>query len=658
MSHIQRLHLSHKFMILGFLALLMAAIPTALYVHGVLDDMAKTRQEIDGTAPVIALQKVVQLMQQHRGLSAGMLSGNETLAARRPGIAAAQAKAMQAVDERLASRNATASAVSTWGELKKRWAELEQTVANRQLKTAESTQQHTRLIASLMLLSETLLDDYNLAQDPGEDTSALILGTLVHVPSLAEKLGVMRAQGSSFLTQGSLPPESRATLVALQQRVNELYGDTTRNLDKATRVDAGLKTALGARIEDLKTRVSKTVALADKELISASQLALPAPEYFDEFTRTIDGLFEFNAIAMQQLVEKLDARVAAERQDMTLTLGFLLLLTALSVVLATAFVRSITRPIHEAIVVARSVAEGNLGLQVQVVGNNEIAQLMGALHGMQQSLVQVVSSVRQGSESVATASAEIAQGNQDLSARTESQASALQQTAASMEQLSVTVKHNADSAQQANQLARTASTVAAQGGEVVAQVVGTMKGINDSSQKIADIINVIDGIAFQTNILALNAAVEAARAGEQGRGFAVVASEVRSLASRSAEAAKEIKHLITASVERVTQGSTLVDQAGTTMNEVVTSIRRVADIMGEISAASAEQSAGVAQVDQAVAQMDQATQQNAALVEEISAAAASLRSQTQDLMHAVSVFKFDAGVVRLPAPSRPAALAF
>ncbi len=657
MSTIQRLHLSHKFMILGLLALLMAVIPTALYVNNALTMMAKSRQEAEGTAPVIALQKVVQLMQQHRGLSAGMLSGNDTLAARRPGVATALTQAMLVVDGHLADGGATAAAASNWGDLKKRWTELEQAVVSRQLKTAESTQQHTRLIAALMLLSETLLDDYNLAQDPGEDTSALIMGTLVHVPHLAEKLGVMRAQGASFLTQGQLPPEGRAMLVALQQRIHELHGDTTRKLEKATRVDANLKTALAARIDELKARIGKTMTLADKELLSASQLTLPAPAYFDEFTRTIDSLFEFNAVAMQLLVDKLDARVAAERRGMVLTVGLLLLIMAAAIALATAFVRSITRPIQEAITVARSVAEGNLGTRVQVIGRNEIAQLMEALQGMQQSLVQVVAAVRQGSEQVATASAEIAQGNQDLSARTESQASALQQTAASMEQLSATVKHNADSAQQANQLARTASTVAVQGGEVVAQVVDTMKGINDSSQRIADIITVIDGIAFQTNILALNAAVEAARAGEQGRGFAVVASEVRSLASRSAEAAKEIKQLITASVERVEQGSALVDRAGNTMSEVVSSIRRVSDIMGEISTANAEQSAGVAQVDQAVSQMDQATQQNAALVEEISAAAASLRAQTQDLMHAVSIFKFDTGMARLPSSARAVALA-
>ncbi len=244
---------------------------------------------------------------------------------------------------------------------------------------------------------------------------------------------------------------------------------------------------------------------------------------------------------------------------------------------------------------------------------------------------------------MATASAQISQGNHDLSGRTESQASALEQTAASMEQLGSTVTQNADNARHANELARSASSVAVQGGEAVARVIATMKDINDSSRKIADIIGVIDGIAFQTNILALNAAVEAARAGEQGRGFAVVAAEVRSLAGRSAEAAKEIKALIGASVGRVEVGATQVDQAGQTMTEVVQAIQRVTDIMGDISAASAEQSAGVGQIGEAITQMDQVTQQNAALVEEMAAAATSLQNQAQDLVQTVAVFQLGAG---------------
>ncbi|MFA9273994.1 MAG: methyl-accepting chemotaxis protein [Candidatus Aquirickettsiella gammari] len=291
---------------------------------------------------------------------------------------------------------------------------------------------------------------------------------------------------------------------------------------------------------------------------------------------------------------------------------------------------------------AQRIGQGDLSQTVEVRSGDEIGQLLSSLGEMQASLSSVVLSVREGSESVASVSTQIAQGNLDLSGRTESQASALEETAASMEELSSTVKQNADNARQANQLAQSASGVAIQGGQVVSQVVDTMRGISESSKKISDIISVIDGIAFQTNILALNAAVEAARAGEQGRGFAVVASEVRNLAGRSAEAAKEIKHLINDSVARVEQGTLLVDQAGNTMSEVVTSIQRVTDIMAEISSASIEQSEGVNQVGQAVTQMDENTQQNAALVEEMAAAANGLENQAKDLVASVAVFKLNA----------------
>ena len=298
--------------------------------------------------------------------------------------------------------------------------------------------------------------------------------------------------------------------------------------------------------------------------------------------------------------------------------------------------------------VAKAVAEGDLTTQIQVKAG-DTHSLMAQLAAMQQALTRAVTHVRNGSENVATASAEIAQGNQDLSSRTEQQASALEQTAATMDELGATVRNNADNARQANQLALGASTVAVKGGDVVEQVVQTMKGINDSSRKIADITSVIDSIAFQTNILALNAAVEAARAGEQGRGFAVVASEVRNLAQRSADAAKEIKLLINASVERVAHGTALVDQAGHTMGEIVGAIKRVTDIMGEISAASTEQSSGVAQVGEAVSQMDRATQQNAALVEQSAAAAESMKQQAQQLVQAVAVFRLRAGATAAPA---------
>ena len=301
--------------------------------------------------------------------------------------------------------------------------------------------------------------------------------------------------------------------------------------------------------------------------------------------------------------------------------------------------REIVQPLVAAVDIANSVASGDLTRQIHGGGRDEVGTLMRALQQMQVNLVRLVDNLRLGSEGIAAASAQIATGNHDLSARTENQASALEQTSASMEQLGNTVRHNADNAQKANQLSHQASLVASQGGAVVEQVVETMKDITQSSRKIADIIGVIDGIAFQTNILALNAAVEAARAGEQGRGFAVVAGEVRSLAGRSAEAAKEIKRLITDSVERVEKGTVLVDQAGATMQEVVASIHKVTALVEDISAASSEQAQGVGQVGAAVGQMDQATQQNAALVEEMAAAASSLRTQAHDLVQVVAVFR-------------------
>ena len=340
--------------------------------------------------------------------------------------------------------------------------------------------------------------------------------------------------------------------------------------------------------------------------------------------------------------EEYEAARARHGTIRLLVLGAILLGLALAAVLGTLTVRSIGRELggepREAAGIARRVASGHLDAPILLHPGDQ-ASLMAQLKTMQDKLSQVVQSVRGNAESVATASAQIAQGNLELSSRTEEQASALEQTASSMEQLAATVRQNANNAQQAHQLARSARDVAARGGAVVNEVVETMKTINESSRHISEIIAVIDGIAFQTNILALNAAVEAARAGEQGRGFAVVAGEVRSLAQRSAEAAKQVKSLITASAQRVEAGTALVDNAGTTMHEIEQSVQGLADLIAEISTASSEQSAGVSQIGDAVNQMDRVTQQNAALVEESAAAADSLKSQSQQLVQVVSVFK-------------------
>ncbi len=430
------------------------------------------------------------------------------------------------------------------------------------------------------------------------------------------------------------------------------------HLKQMERVVAGLdrldrEIEAGSAAQPLVDKLRSALKAAAQGYQSAHAAFVAAGHDFQAGDKAAKGVDRDATALLDELRQRLSAdeaqataqaKVEAHRAT-RIALAVMAVVSALSLAGAVWLVRQITRPLQGAVRIAQRVAGGDLSGEVRATTRDEVGDLMQALHDMQHSLSVLVHGVRQGSDGVATASAQIASGNNDLSARTESQASALQQTAASMEELSSTVRQNADNARQADQLARSASEVAARGGEVVGQVVETMKGINEASRQIAEIIGVIDGIAFQTNILALNAAVEAARAGEQGRGFAVVASEVRSLAQRSAGAAKEIKSLIGASVERVERGSTLVDQAGSTMTEVVGAIRRVTDIVGEISSASSEQASGVTQIGESVAQMDKSTQQNSALVEEMAAAAVSLQHQADELVQTVASFKTGAGAL-------------
>ncbi len=474
----------------------------------------------------------------------------------------------------------------------------------------------------------------------------------------------LRNTNSGVQRAAAIAKSSDASLIAYFAPATALSIKETNELQKfiEEQMDTPEKKALYDKVGELRKAY-----LAAREEVSKAKLAGDMEGANRIFNERFEPTSRSYLAGVQQMVDTeralLDA--AAERsKEMRASTSLMLVVfgvlsLGLGLVLAWLLVRSITHPLRRAVEVAEAVAAGDLTSRIEVTTKDETGQLMHALKGMNGSLAKVVGEVRHGTDAIATASGQIAAGNQDLSSRTEEQASSLEQTAASMEELTSTVKQNADNARQANQLAVSASEVAVRGGGVVSQVVDTMGSINSSSKKIVDIIGVIDGIAFQTNILALNAAVEAARAGEQGRGFAVVASEVRNLAQRSGAAAKEIKGLIDDSVDKVEAGSRQVAEAGRTMDEIVDSVKRVTDIMGEITAASQEQSTGIEQVNQAIAQMDQVTQQNAALVEEAAAAAQSMQEQAASLVESVSVFKLDSDnaprpLVQMQARVQPA----
>ncbi len=424
----------------------------------------------------------------------------------------------------------------------------------------------------------------------------------------------IQREWQAYMATTLTPEEAR-----LAQEADRLFGPANQGIDR-----------LESSLRSLSGNVEGQLGEFDGPLYSA----------IDPISEKITELVDLQLRVAKEVAEQADVQY---RQAIAITSAMAVVAVVIAAFMGWWITRSITVPIHEAVALANTVASGDLTSQIQPDGKDETADLLRALKAMNDSLVKVVAEVRQASDSITTGSAEIATGNADLSARTEGQASSLEETAASMEELTATVNQNAETARQASQIARHASEAAEKGGVVVGQVVSTMHEISGSSQKIADIISVIDGIAFQTNILALNAAVEAARAGEQGRGFAVVAGEVRTLAQRSASAAKEIKELIHKSVERVQAGSTLVGAAGESVNDIVVQVRRVSDLIAEITAASHEQAGGINQIGDAVQQLDQVTQQNAALVEESAAAAESLKLQAARLSELVSVFKLAHG---------------
>ncbi|WEF30683.1 methyl-accepting chemotaxis protein [Pseudoduganella chitinolytica] len=630
-----RLTLPQKFLLLGAIALVMIAIPTWLYLREANQAMTTYEAEQRGLPAVVRVLQTVKLTQQHRGLSAIALNGGGTEATR---------AARQEVDAAFGELDAVVGAADDadvtvlWRDARRDWETVRDAVAARRIGAADSFATHTAVIGRLLRIQELVGDHYGLSLDPHADSYQLLQAMYFQMPALTEELGKLRARGAVLLTRKEGSQDERFVVAQLVARAEDRLGQMRNAFEKSARANPDVARDLAPLMQAAAGATQALTQRAQQEIVKAAELAASPDEFFGAATQTIDALYALNEAASKFAGDQLGERVDAFQRDrilMLLTQGALLAGAAWTGVLVA---RSVTRPMYLAVDVAQRVAGGNLVNDFDVGPPTEVGQLLRALREMSESLGRIVGEVRGSVDTISAATHDIATGNADLSSRIESQASSLEETASSMEQLTATVRQNVEHARRANALVQEATTAAGSGSEVVQRVVTTMREIDASSRRIVDIISVIDAIAFQTNILALNAAVEAARAGEQGRGFAVVASEVRTLAQRSATAAREIKELIDHSVAKVSQGNELAGGAGTAMAQILDSVRRVAGLMQDIALASSEQSAGIEQVNQAVTQMDDATQHNAALVEQTAAASASLEEQATALVRAVSIF--------------------
>ncbi|WP_294637977.1 methyl-accepting chemotaxis protein [uncultured Aquabacterium sp.] len=635
---IANLPLRHKFVLLCLLALLMAAAPSALVVRSAVSDLTAIEREQEGMQPSRDLLALIKLMQEHRGLSNAFLSGDVSkkadLAARRSKLDVAVGQAQASVDalqEKAVSDSVTA--------LARDWQVLAEEVASGVLTPADSVRRHTALVNRGLLLLEDVAAVSGLSLDPDAERYFLIQTVFRDLPRLTEQLGLARARGTAMLVRQSSTPDERQTLQSLKSVALTHAQDAQRNLARAAVARNGEPVPTFTQaVEQAQAAVTRGAALIDSLSKSETLPDLASGDYFQATTEVITAQFKLSEMALSRLDELFARNIRLDRQIVGLIAMIALSAFALGLWAAVLITRTTTRTVEEAMAAARALTAGDLTRTLHSQSRDEIGQMVNAIGQAIEHLKQTILGIKAASDSVATASSQIAQGNLDLSARTESQASSLQQTASSMEEMSATVKHNASTALQANELATAASREATQGGEVFGQVVSKMAEIKQTSARIAEINAVIDGIAFQTNILALNAAVEAARAGEQGRGFAVVAGEVRTLAQRSAQAAREIKSLISSSVDSVEQGYELASHSSESIERLIDQVQKVSQLMTEIASASEQQSQGIAQVNQAVSLLDQATQQNAALVEESSAAAASLSDQALRLQQAVGRF--------------------
>jgi len=691
MSFMNQIKVSSRISLIAAVSVVMTLVPMYFLFKSEQAALDTAKAELHGVQPVRDLNKIMSLTQQHRGLSAIVLSAPAASKAKRPvetdnvekevskksrrsadkakaekrevvevpqetappvaeknNAAIAQRQQVQASLDKahaeftaLLEQKELPITLAEWNKFKTDWVSLRDKLSAEKITPADSFAAHSALVAHIQKINGLILDETTLSLDPVADTYHLIIAASDVLP-VTESLARTRGIGSAALAAGSVDERNHVTLLMLHGQTSQGLERVTTDFEKAFADNALVKARMSEKFKGMVSSSQGAADITQKRVLDSSKLDFSASEYFALLTKSINDQYAIADEAMEMVGDLLIERVAAQKTFLWTISLVLLGLAFVGGCLVVMAARSITRQLGgepgEVVKLVGTIAQGDLTSSVNLQSVDK-GSIVYAVSNMQDSLQKIVSEVRSGADSVVNASGQIAAGNMDLSERTERQASALEETSSSMEELLATVRQNADNARQANGLANEASEVVSRGGQQVAQVVDTMTAINTSARKIVDIIGVIDGIAFQTNILALNAAVEAARAGEQGRGFAVVATEVRNLAQRSAIAAKEIKTLIGDSISKVEEGTRQVDATGATMQEVVTSVKRVTDIMGEVTASSLEQSSGIEQVNQAITQMDQMTQQNAALVEEAAAAAGSLKDQSTKLQNVVSMFR-------------------
>ena len=636
MNWIANLKLRQKFAVMTGLAAAAMAVPAWMAIQSSWSTWRTLQQEEAGLEPAQALLKLVRVTQEHRGLTNTVMSGRDQLEPKRREKQAAVTELMQSADQAL-HHHGFQTLGDDIDEIIKTWEALGKDVTAHHVTAPESVKRHTALVQQEMDLIDRLLDTSGMSLDADSRSYFAIMAGYRDLPRMVERYGLARARGAGILASGERDASAVAGLMSQMEAAQLHARDVQRGLRK---IGIDTDSELKGLDELWKTAQASQQAIRElTQAVATGQSTLEPDAFFAQMTQHIGAQFALSDAVLKMLGDEVRARQHHELLRVLLVVGGILALSGLALGVSLITRRTVLDATQEASRVAQALAEGDLTVRAHSRSRDELGDMVRDLGVAMDRLRDLLGRIRQASDTVSTAAGEIAQGNNDLSQRTETQASSLQQTAASMEQISSMVRMNSNTAQQANQLAHDASQGASQSGDTFREVIGKMGDIRDASRRIAEINAVIDGIAFQTNILALNAAVEAARAGEQGRGFAVVAAEVRSLAQRSANAAKEIKTLISQSTDIVEAGYQLAESTGQNIHALVEHVMSVSQLMSNLASGNEQQHLGIEQVNQAVTLLDQGTQQNAALVEQSSAAAMSLNQQASSLREMVGAFK-------------------